>query len=135
MCDPGFGENVDVNAVLEELIEKAPRLKSTDAQMVLRDQYETTYGIYNHAVPENDHPFALIMMNDSEDTVTHGALHDRMTQYLDCDIHKYFGLSFLEFIEQPTYVIVMQLELAQERIRKEAPITNALKKQLDGLSS
>lgn len=110
-------------------------MKSTDAQMVLRDQYETTYGIYDHTAPENDHPFALIMMNDSEDTITQGALHDRMTQYLDCDINKYFGLSFQEFIDQPTYVIVMQLEMAQERIRKEAPVAEALKRQLNDISN
>ncbi len=110
-------------------------MKSTDAQMVLRDQYETTYGIYDHTAAENDHPFALIMMNDSEDTVTQGALHDRMAQYLDCDINKYFGLSFQEFIDQPTYVIVMQLEMAQERIRKEAPVAEALKRQLNDISN
>lgn len=134
MCDPSFGEDVDVNASIDELIQTAPRLVSTDAQMVLRDKYETTYGIYNHADPANDNPFALVMMLDSEDVITHGELHERMSQYVDCDIHKYFGLSFDAWLDQPSYVIRMQLELAQEKIKKEAPMAEALRKQLEGIN-
>jgi len=125
---------VDINSSIEELIEKAPRLKSTDAQMVLRDQYESTYGIYNHAAEGADHPFALILQHWCEDSVTHGSLHERMNQYIDLDIQKYFGLTFTDFIEQPTYVIQMQLEIAQERIRKEAPLANAAQEALNALN-
>jgi hypothetical protein len=133
VCDPDFGQEVNINESIEKLIEGAPRLKSTDAQMVLRDQYETTYGIYDHSGPGGEDPLALVLMHPSEDTITDGALHERMKEYVECDIHKYFGISFLEFINQPTYVLRMQLEIAQEQIRKEAPIADALRKQLGGL--
>jgi hypothetical protein len=102
--------------------------------MVLRDRYETSFNIYNHNEKAGDHPFALIMMNWNEDTVTAGSLHERMNQYIDRDIQKYFGLSFNEFIDQPTYVIAMQLEVAEDRIRKEAPLNEAAHRVLQNLN-
>lgn len=117
-----------------DLITNSPRLVSTDAQMVLRDRYETSFQIYNHSDKAGEHPFALIMMNWNEDVITNGTLHERMNQYIDRDIQKYFGLSFHEFIDQPTYVITMQLEIAEDRIRKEAPLNDAARQALQNLS-
>ena len=107
---------------------------STDAQMVLRDRYETSFQIYNHSLESSDHPFALIMMNWNEDSISQGSLHERMNQYIDYDIQKYFGLSFIEFIEQPTYVILMQLEIAVGRLKKEAPLHDAARDALNSLN-
>lgn len=118
---------------IDDLIAKSPRLKSSDAQMVLRDGYETSYEIYNHADPKGEHPLALVMMNWNEDPITGGALHERMTQYIDLDIQKYFGISFLEFVDQPTYVVRMQIEMASEKIRKEAPAVAAAAQALRDL--
>jgi hypothetical protein len=129
-----FGDKVNIEDSIGDLITSSPRLVSTDAQMVLRDRYETSFQIYNHNEKAGDHPFSLIMMNWNEDTVTGGALYERMSQYVDRDIQKYFGLSFYEFIEQPTYVITMQLEIAEDRIRKEAPLNEAARQALQGLN-
>lgn len=124
--DPEFGSQVDVEEHLRMLIDKLPRLiSSVDAQLVLRDQYEVTFGIYNHEQPNAEHPFALILQHWSEDTVTLGPLHGRMKQYIDAEIQKWFGLSFDKFIDQPTYVIEMQVAEATERIKKAQPFIDA----------
>lgn len=102
--------------------------------MVLRDRYETLFQIYNHSLEASDHPFALIMMNWNEDVVSHGTLYERMRQYIDMEIQKYFGLSFNEFIDQPTYVVMLQLEVAEARLRKEAPLHDAAREALDNLT-
>lgn len=94
---------------------------SSDAQIVLRDCYETTYGIYNHNLPQADHPFALVLMHWNEDPITNGSLHERMNQYIDAEIHRFFHLSFQEWIDQATYVCNLQLDIAKERLRKEGP--------------
>jgi hypothetical protein len=130
-----FGDKVDIEESIGDLITSSPRLVSTDAQMVLRDRYETSFKIYDHNEKAGDHPFALIMMNWNEDTVTAGSLHERMVQYIDRDIQKYFGISFNEFIEQPTYVIAMQLDIAEDRIRKEAPLNEAAHRVLQNLNN
>lgn len=102
--------------------------------MVLRDRYETSFQIYNHNEKAGEHPFALIMMNWNEDVLSSGPLHERMNQFIDRDIQKYFGLSFSEFIDQPSYVINMQLEVAEEKIRKEAPLADAARQALQNLT-
>ena len=116
---------MNIHERIQTLIEKAPRLVSTDAQLVLREQYETAFGIYNHDHPQGQHPLALVMMNWCEDTVTGGGLHERMEQYMNLGILKYFGIPFDQWIEQPTYVIELQLDSAKRRIEKEAPALQA----------
>lgn len=111
----------------------AKGLKSTDAQLLLRDSYETLYGIYNHAGAEGLDPLALVMMNPSENTVLRGPLRVRMKEYIDKGIQKYFGMSFDKFIDQPTYVIELMLIEANERIEKEAPAVNHLMNELSNL--
>lgn len=108
---------------------------STDAQIVLRDRYETTFNIYNHAARGADHPFALILMNWNEDTITNGELHEKMNRYIDADIQKYFGIDFNTWIDQPTYVIELQLEVARTRIEKEGPGQRAALEALRTLQS
>jgi hypothetical protein len=129
-----FGDKVNIEDSIGDLITNSPRLVSTDAQLLLRDRYETNFQIYNHNEKSGDHPFSLIMMNWNEDSITGGSLHERMNNYIDYDIQKYYGLSFKEFIDQPTYVITMQLEIAEARIRKDEPLNNAARQALQSLN-
>lgn len=102
------------------MIESSPKLKSTDAQIVIRDRYETHFNIYNHAAGAND-PFGLIRKNWNEDTVSNGPLSERMQQYIDLRIHDYFKVSFDEFIDRPTWQCELMLAKAEENINKEKP--------------
>lgn len=101
----------------------APKLCSTDAQLLLRDRYESLHGIYNHAT-NNPHPFALVLKNWNEDNVTGGPLHERINQYVDHQILRHFGLSLDEFLNRPTYMCELLLKIASERNRKETPVVN-----------
>lgn len=122
---------MNVDQSLRPLVEKSPKLCSTDAQIVLRDLYEMDYGIYNHAAPGAEHPFQLVMKQWSEDTVTRGLLHERMVQYTDAELGKHFNISFTEMMELPSYVIGMMIEVAENRTRREQP---AINEALDALS-
>lgn len=103
------------------------RLLSTDLQILLRGRYEQSHGIFDHAAAEEDH-FALVRHNWSEDTITASRLRERMESYLDATIHKHFGLSFTEFIDQPTYVCDLMIEVISVRGPRQ---DEELKKALD----
>lgn len=105
-------------------------MSSIDAQLVLRDQYDIKYGIYDHSMPGAEHPFQLMLHNWVEDTFRDGELHERFQRYLDHDVYKYTGMSFEQFIEQPTHVCLMMFEGIQRKIAKQAP---EVKKALDAL--
>jgi hypothetical protein len=130
VCHPSFGESIAFDEALDLLIEKVPRLVSTDAQLLLRDRYETSYGIFNHEVKgkeAGEHPFALILHNWNEDVITNGPLHERIEQYLEYQILKHFGLSVNEFLDNPTFMCDLYIKIASERNRKENTMTeNAL---------
>ena len=130
VCDPRFGEDVGIDAELERLMGIAPKLCSTDAQLLMRDRYETMHGIYNHEVG-NPHPFALVLKHWNEDNVLGGPLHERINQYVDHQILRHFGLSLDEFLDKPTYMCDLLLQMASDRNRKEKPVIdealNALK--------
>jgi len=112
---------VDFDSVLSDLIDQSPRLKSTDAQIVLRDRYETYFGVYNHSA-QPAHPFGLISMNWTEDNVTGGPLSERMHQFVDYRIGEYFKVSFDEFIDRPTWQCDLMIKTASEFMRREKPI-------------
>lgn len=133
VCHPTFGEEVGFDEVLETLIEKVDRcIVSTDAQLLLRDRYETTHGIFNHDTPGiggGDHPLALVLHHWNEDTITNGVLRERVEQYLDNQIQKHFGLSIDEFLDNPTYVCDLYIKIAGDRARRESDTVDKIKSE------
>lgn len=89
------------------------RLPSTSAQIILRERYEDAFGVYNHKGQEGTHPLALVMHNWSEDNVTGGRLRERMEAFAENGVAKHFNISFHEFIQQPTYVCDMMLDVSE----------------------
>ncbi len=64
-------------------------------------------------------------MNDCEDPITNGAVHERMKEYVDSGIKDQFGLSFLEFIDQPTSRVRLMVELGKVQKTKDTKIAEA----------
>jgi len=128
-----FHEKVeDPFGYIWDLLQTMPVLCSTDAQLVLRERYETTYGIYNHddiAVPR---PFAPIAMQWSEDSCDGSLKYERIEQFSDFNIYKYFGLNWVQFCDLPVDEARKILEVSLKRCNKEGVITDNLFKDLTG---
>jgi hypothetical protein len=77
--------------------------------MVLRERYEQSHGIYNHA-GANDH-LALVRHHWSEDAISASRLRERLEAFKDNRVYQTLGLSFKEFLEQPPYLCDLQLEV------------------------
>ena len=97
-------------------------MTSTSARLFLLDRYEQIFKIRNHDDPTDSHPYGPILMNDCEDAITNGAVHERMKEYKSKRINEHFGLSFTEFIDQPTYRVVEMLKLASASQKKDQAI-------------
>ena len=97
---------------LRATVKLAPKLKAVAAQILLLDRYETIYGIYNHDHEDPARPWALVAMHEAEDVVSGSQLHERMEQFVEKEVHKWFGISWLEFIEQPTDACIKMLEIS-----------------------
>jgi hypothetical protein len=94
-------------------MERAPPvLNSSDVQLALRDCYETTYGIHNHASDSADQALALVALREVEDSASGGLLYERIRQHRDRQVLKYFGLNLIQFLELPTDLVTFVLELS-----------------------
>jgi len=101
-------------------------MPSTSVRLFLLDRYEQTFGIRNHDDPTDAHPYGPILMNECEDVFTDGAVHERMKEYKSKRIFDHFGLSFTEFIDQPTHRVIQMLKLAATSQKKEQQIVDSL---------
>jgi hypothetical protein len=95
----------------------APIRNSSDLQLALRDVYETTYGIHNHTHETEEHALSLVAMRDAEDSASGGLLYERIRQYGEREIKKYFHLSITEFLDLPTDLVTFCLE---DALRQQA---------------
>lgn len=114
--DPYFGSNVEeINFGFNQLVKLAPKLKSAQAQLLIRDSYETTHHIFDHNSELGQDPMALIRMHWSEDMVTNGRLHQWLRKFAERNIGQIFNTSLSEFLEQPTYMCELMYEVAGDK--------------------
>jgi hypothetical protein len=97
-------------------MERAPPvLNSSDVQLALRDCYETTYGIHNHASDSPDQALALVALREVEDSASGGLLYERIRQFEERQVFKHFGLNLVQFLELPTDLVTYVLDLSLKR--------------------
>ena len=100
----------------------APAICSTDASLLMLDRYETAYGIYNHSNPIDNRPLALVGMHWSEDSASGSLMYERISQHMNNNIYKYFGLSLTEFLDLPTDIVSYILEVSGKRLKEEGSL-------------
>jgi hypothetical protein len=102
--------------------------------MLMRERYETVYGIHNHdAEVSNGNPYrplALVAMHECEDSSTGSVLYERIELFAIREVPKYFGLSLKEFLEFPTDYCLHILEVCMRRQTKDS---NAAQQALNNL--
>lgn len=106
---------------------------STDAQLVMRDAYETTVGIYNHNRDERERPLALVAFQPSEDTSKTSHLYERIRQFRIRNVPKHFGLSLVDFMSLPTDIAEFVLEEAGVATNEESTVAQNLSDQFKNL--
>ena len=100
-----------VNNFINEMVEKLPKLTVIDARIIMQDQYETRFGIYNH-MSRNDRPLASVAMFPCEDTVQNSVIYEDYEEFALKRYHDVWGLSVEEFLGLPQYKVRMMREIA-----------------------
>lgn len=96
---------------------------------MLLTMYDTHYGIYDHLMvrpPIKTRPLALVALHECEENGDTSTVNELITNYLDRDIGKFFGLSLTEFLDLPREYITKLLELALKKQQTETNIVNGL---------
>jgi hypothetical protein len=129
---PAFGEKVPVSNPIREALLRAPALRASDVMLMLRERYETTYGIFNHDMPlAEPRPLAVVAMHPKEDVLVGSLLYERLDQFIDKDVFKYTGLAWDRFLELPHYQCERILELCHKRKEDHRKSMNGIADQLE----
>jgi hypothetical protein len=100
---------------LNRALIQLPQLESVDAQMVMRDLYETEYGLFNHLAPHAQRPLAAVALHKQEDLNTNSSLEYACRLYVKHRIYDVFHLNVLQFLDLPPDVIEMLIVIAKEQ--------------------
>lgn len=118
MSDPHFGiarpyEEPDKyeRLIMKVLQTTKPVATYAEAVMILREAYETGYGIHDHLqqahreamVQDADkkRPLSSVALHDAEDYCTHSLLYNSWTLYKANDVYSQTGMSFDRFLALP----------------------------------
>ncbi len=104
-------------------------LGSIEAQMVMQDAYETTYGIHDHE-RQSDH-LALVRKRPAEDIEAFDHTSDRLTMFHNAGVLKYTGITFDNFMDMPRHRGDTLMLACQEIGRKELEEREKAQKRLE----
>ncbi len=115
MADPDFADRLYHGQPFYDMVRLAPQLKSVAAQLVLRDRYETLYGIHDHAIEDPTRPIPMAAHWDAEDAFSGSLLDERLEHFVDKQVGKWFNISLPEFLELPTEIVTRMIEIATKQ--------------------
>lgn len=134
VATPDFGDSIELLKSLRDTLRVSPVLVATDARLLAQERYETTYGIFDHDAQGDTRPLALVEMQEPEDSLTGSLLYERMEQYLDCDVLKYFGLSLDAFLALPTDMCLKIMEMSAKQKKATGAQVNTVLQDLENLT-
>lgn len=110
--------------MLADLIRRAPTIASSDAQLLLRETYDKSYGIFNHDAVSEARPYSIVAMHWAEDTTSTSPLHACFEEFARKEVPKYFQLSLTEFLKLPREACKRILEVCDKLRKEEETRTN-----------
>jgi hypothetical protein len=105
-------------------------LNKNDLKLVLAEMYENTFKIYNHHVDDRNKPMATVSFHSKEDYTSGGPTENSMNNYIDCEIHKYFGLNYTQFMSYPRHDVEVMMNIAKDRQKKQGVAMSGVDKDL-----
>lgn len=127
---------IDRSKMMGSVFAVAPKLSVFDSQMVFREKYDTTFGIYNHDDGDPERELAAVEMHWPESTLIGSKLYERMKEYDEAGIYEYFKLTLTDFLAQSPHVVDFQIKYAVKKKTAEAErmqaATNKLQADIDG---
>jgi hypothetical protein len=106
---------------LDALSQDDDVVDSVEAQLLLRETYQTVMGIYSHVTRHKEpRPMALFAAHPNESTKETSRRFRRMHQFSEAKVMDIFGVSWDKFQEMPFPEAELLLSVARDRNRIDA---------------
>ena len=133
MADSDFGEWMsedEIYQMLADLFERAPKLAQSQADIVLRDQYEDAFRIRRPGMAAARHDLLSIEMMPSEDPVWGSVLREHLEVFAIKEIGRIFHISFDAYLRLPCYYADELAQVATMRLEEEGTKQALTERQL-----
>jgi hypothetical protein len=102
------------------------------AELLLREAYDITYGIFDHVKQAQiekkstdvriKRPLALVEFHPAEDTSGASRFKEAALMFAKLKIHERWGISFLEYLENPHYLNQLLIDAAEELAKSDSKV-------------
>lgn len=128
---PNFGDDIDIGVFIGNLLKTLPKIQEVDARIVMQDQYEYQFGIFNHGAASS-RPFSSVAMFPSENYTERSAYYDALTEYAEGNYREIWGLDIQQFLDQPQYIVKMMREITNNVMQKKIQAIGDVRNQVEG---
>lgn len=114
---------------IKEALHNIPRLDSIETRIMLQEQYEQDFGIYNH--DKQPRPLSLVSMHPKENTVEAGSLFSLIRRYAMLNVKDTFGLSLTEWLNLPYDHADVVKHICSEEMKSKAKSAEVARREFN----
>ena len=115
---------------LDRLLKVVEKVDSLSAQLLLREAYEISYRIHDHAFGTY-HAWNLALNRPKENYCEYGTLYRTVHAYHLREVHKRFGYNLTEFLDLPRELVELIFKICETEGQQDAKSFSIVKKELD----
>lgn len=108
-------------------------MDSLTAKLLLRESYETIYGIFDHERFSDQRPLALVAMHPKENASSHSRLYNTVQRFYNSDIYSATGLSLTDFLNLPREYVELLFAMHTKRALSRTPSINQTIRDIEKL--
>lgn len=123
----------DIYQKLAILFETAPKLRQSETEILVRDEYESAFRIRPHGLDPARHPLADIEMMAAEDPGWASVLREQMELFTHKEITRLFGMSWVDYIRMPSPMADLMIDVATNKLKEDATQHSSVESQLNAL--
>ncbi len=122
VSDPEFGIGIDNNELLKFMIRVKKKLSVIESKIILLNQYDDLYGIYDHTTEDSENPIPLAGFHWNEDTVDGNPLYEEVNNFIKFNVLKHTGMSYLEYLNLPVPLAAHIRDVCEKYSKEENEI-------------
>ena len=103
--------------------------------IVLRQFYETKFGIFDHILNGDRRPMSSVALYDAEENGANSLLYSRIESYMRSGVYKYTGLNLVEFLNLPREIVQLIFKLTENQSHTEGQALNEVQQHLKSMAS
>lgn len=124
-----FGKGINPYAPGSPLYDLIMRRKVADdwtSQLAFMEEYDQTYGIFDHDLNGDNDPLAIIGMHPAEDVITGGRIQLLMNELMACRIPEITNTPLIELMNYPRHYLDGLLKEGRKARKKEDEVVDQI---------